>query len=208
MLKIKKVNYKDIIFYDNIHIVNERVNFIIGKSGSGKSTLLKLFNKTENYTTGEILYNGKNIEDIESIKLRKEIKLVSQTTFLFPGTIKDNFVLFFEYCDYPILTDEQMEYFLKLTEAEFSLDTSCDNLSGGEKQRVYIAICLSMKAKLIMLDEPTSALDYNLSVKVLSNIVSYVKEKGLTLIIISHDNNLVELFAENVVNLTGGKINE
>ncbi len=208
MLKTKKINFQNFIFYDDIHIIKSKINFITGESGSGKSTLLRLFNRTENYASGQILYKDKDITEFDSIELRKEIKLISQTTFLFSGTIKENFNLFYSFCECSVLTDKQMEQCLKLTEAKFPLDTLCDNLSGGEKQRVYIAICLSMKAELIMLDEPTSALDYNLSVKVLSNIVSYVKENNLTLIVISHDNKLTEMFAENTINLTGGKKGE
>ncbi len=208
MLKTKNLAFKDFIFYDDIHIIKSKVNFVTGESGCGKSTLLKLFNRTENFSNGEILYKNSPICEIDSIKLRKEVKLISQTSFLFSGTIKENFTLFYNYCESTELTEEKMNCFLKLTEANFSLDTLCDNLSGGEKQRVYIAICLSMESETIMLDEPTSALDYNLSVKVLENIVSYIKETEKTLIIISHDNKLVEKFAENIICLTGGKKND
>lgn len=207
MLKTKQLNFKEFIFYNDIHIIKSKINFITGESGCGKSTLLKLFNRTENFTSGQILYKDKNITEIDSIELRKEIKLISQTTFLFNGTIRENFNLFYNFCENPILPDDQMTQFLKLTEANFSLDTLCDNLSGGEKQRVYIAICLSMKAELIMLDEPTSALDFNLAIKVLSNIISYVKKNNLTLVVISHDNKLTQMFADNIINLNGGKNN-
>ncbi len=208
MIKTKELRFKDFIFYEDIHIVKGKINFIIGRSGCGKSTLLKLFNRTENFSYGEILYKEKSITEFDSIELRKEIKLISQSTFLFSGTIKENFNQFYSYCEYSSLTEEEMIYFLKLTEAHFELDMLCDNLSGGEKQRVYIAICLSMKAEIIMLDEPTSALDYNLSIRVLSNIVSYIKENNLTLVVITHDNKLTEMFAENIVDLNGGKVNE
>ncbi len=208
MLKTRSLSFKNIIFYEDIHILESKVNFIVGESGCGKSTLLKLFNRTENFSGGEILYKGRDIRSIDSIELRKEVKLISQTTFLFSGTIKENFKLYYGYCECPLLSDAQMERFLRLTEANFALDTLCDNLSGGEKQRVYIAICLSMGAETIMLDEPTSALDYALSVKVLSNIVSYVKENHLTLVVISHDDKLREMFAENVLSLSGGKVHE
>ncbi len=208
MLKTKNLSFKNFIFYDDVHIIKEKINFITGESGSGKSTLLKLFNRTENFSNGQILYKDKDITEFDSIELRKQVKLISQTTFLFSGTIKENFNLFCNYCECEALSEPQMRRFLMLAEADFSPDTPCDNLSGGEKQRVYIAICLSMKAQVIMLDEPTSALDYNLAVKVLSNIISYVKENSLTLIVISHDYKLTQMFAENTINLSGGKINE
>ncbi len=208
MFKTRDLNYKNIIQYKDIHIIKSKINFITGQSGCGKSTLLKLFNKTLHITSGDILYKDESIEQIDSITLRKKVKLISQNTFLFSGSIRENFNSFYLYCEAPILSDEQMKKFLGITEANFPLDTLCDNLSGGEKQRVYIAICLSMEAETIMLDEPTSALDYNLAVKVLKNIVEYVKENNLTLIVISHDNKLTEQFAENIVELGGGKINE
>ncbi len=208
MIKTKNLSFKNFIFYKDIHIKKGTVNFITGESGCGKSTLLKLFNRTENYSSGEIYYNNKQLTEIDSIELRKKIKLISQTTFLFSKTIQENFTLFYNYCEEDNLTQERMKFFLNLTQANFPLETMCDNLSGGEKQRVYIAICLSMDAEVFMLDEPTSALDSNLSIKVIENIVAYIKEKNKTLIIISHDSKLTKKFAENTINLNGGKINE
>ncbi len=208
MFKTSKLNFKDLIHYDDIHIVESKVNFVMGQSGCGKSTLLKLFNKTENFTSGEILYKGQSITEMDSIALRRKVKLISQNSFLFSGTIKENFEQFYFYCEVPLLSEEQMERFLKLTEATFTLDTMCDTLSGGEKQRVYIAICLSMQAETVMLDEPTSALDHKLAVKVLANIVAYAKEHQVTLVVISHDQKLGELFAEHIIELKGGKSDE
>ncbi len=208
MLKTKKLNYKNFILYDDIQIKKGKINFVIGESGCGKSTLLKLFNRTENFFAGEILYKDKPINLVDTISLRKEVKLISQTTFLFSGTIRENFALFYRYCEQNDLTEESMNFFLKQTEANFSLDTLCEQLSGGEKQRVYLAICLSMESETIMLDEPTSALDYDLSVKVLENIISYTKGTNKTIIIVSHDHALVEQFAENIIDLKGAKKDE
>ncbi len=208
MFKTRNLIFKDFIFYPDIHVVESKINFIVGESGCGKSTLLKLFNRTENFSSGAIYYKDIHIAGFDSIDLRKEVKLISQSAFLFSGTIKENYNLFYTYCERENLTEEQMLYFLRLTEANFPLNTPCDNLSGGERQRVYIAICLSMQAKTIMLDEPTSALDHKLSVKVLENIVSYVKNNDLTLIVISHDKTLTEMFAETIIDISGGKQNE
>ncbi len=208
MIKTKNLCFKDLIFYDDIHVMKNKINFITGESGCGKSTLLKLINHTENSSRGEILYKDKSMKEWDSISLRKEVKLISQTSFLFPGTIKENFSLFYDFCDYEDKGEEHMLRFLGIAEADFLLDTICDHLSGGERQRVYIAICLSMEAETIMLDEPTSALDAALAVKVLGNIVAYVKETMKTLIVISHDQKLTERFAEHLIPLNGGKKEE
>ncbi len=203
----KNLIYKDFIKYKDVSILADKVNFIIGESGCGKSTFLKLLNKTDNFSSGEILYKNKSISEYESIALRKEVKLISQCPFLFSGSIKNNFQMFYDYCEEKVISEERIKYFLSLLEANFCLETECDNMSGGEKQRVYIAICLSMEASTIMLDEATSALDSKLSHKVLENITNYAKENKKTLLIISHDNSLVEKFAEHVIDLNGAKIN-
>ena len=204
MFKTKNLGFQNSLVYNDIEILEGKINFIQGPSGSGKSTLLKLFNKTENSSSGEIIYKGEHLSTYESISLRKEVKLISQTTFLFAGTIRENFETFHNYCQCNTpLTDDFMCKFLNLTSADFSLNSNCDNLSGGEKQRIYIAICLSMEASVIMLDEPTSALDSVLSNKVMENITQYIKENSKTLIVISHDNSLTEKFTEHTILLKG-----
>ena len=72
-------------------------------------------------------------------------------------------------------------------------------MSGGEKQRLYIAIYLSFKPKVIMLDEPTSALDEENSHEVIKNILSFSKENKITSLIVSHDKELANAFADNTV---------
>ncbi len=213
MYKIKDLEYKAFIHYKNIHILERKINFITGESGCGKSTLLKLLNKTENYSQGEILYKGKSLSEYESIALRKEVKLISQNPFLFSGTIRENFNLFYDYCEEKLISEElileeKMKYFLNLLEADFDLDNDCYSLSGGEKQRVYIAICLSMEAETILLDEATSALDSKRANKVFENIVQYIKERQKTLIAISHDEQIVARFAENIIDLNEVKKND
>ncbi len=202
MIKTKNLKFMNFIEYPDILIEKNTVNFLVGPSGCGKSTLLKIFNATANPSAGKVYYNEKLLDEYDTIKLRKEIKLISQTPFLFAETIKENFVSFNNYCDCKI-TEEEMKKYLNICEANFDLDKNCDSLSGGEKQRVYIAICLSMPSNVIMLDEPTSALDKEVAQRVLSNIIEFAKEK--TLIIISHDKDIVDKFAKNII-LLGGDV--
>ncbi len=201
MFTTKNLVFKNLIFYNDIVVEKSKINFITGASGSGKSTLLKLLNRTQNCSAGEIFYKEKPITEYDSISLRNEVRLISQTTFLFPGTIRENFNLFREYCKKNVMQEEEMLYYLRLTEAEFALDSFCEELSGGERQRVYLAICLCMGGQAFLLDEPTSALDSNLSDKVLGNITQFTKKNDQTLVVISHDNSLVTKFAEHIIDL-------
>jgi len=91
---------------------------------------------------------------------------------------------------------------LSVCRADFPLDSSCKNLSGGERQRVFLAIFLSMESDVLMLDEPTSALDAKTGKTVMSTICAFCRDQGRTLIVVSHDQALVDQFAENRILLS------
>ena len=87
--------FQTLIKYPPIEIPQAQTTFISGDSGSGKSTLFKLFNATVSPSKGTILYQGKNISAIDTVCLRREVLLASQSVFLFDGTIRNNFAEFF-----------------------------------------------------------------------------------------------------------------
>ena len=199
IFKTKDLVFNDFIHFPNLEIPKNKVTFISGKSGSGKTTLFKLFNGTLTQSSGDIFYNNQNILDLDTINLRKEVLLISQAVFLFDGNIKDNFIKFYKYREETIPNESEIKYFLDICSLNFSLDKDCGEMSGGEKQRLYIAIFLSFKPKVILLDEPTSALDEENSHIVIGNILSFSRENGITLLIVSHDNDLTNDFADKVV---------
>jgi len=204
LFETKKLSFNQIIQYKDIQIKEGKVNFIVGKSGTGKSTLLKLFNGTLSPSNGTIFYNGNDISQMDTIELRKEVMLISQAVYLFDGRIEDNFKEFYRYRDMPAPSGEVMKEFLKLCCIPFSLDKDCTTMSGGEKQRVYIAIYLSFLPKVIMLDEPTSALDKENSNDVIENLIGFAKDKGITVIIVSHDPKITDKFAEEITVIERG----
>lgn len=201
ILRTKDLAFQDMIHYDEIQIPSNKVNFIVGSSGTGKSTLLRLFNGTLSPSAGTIYYGDQDIADFDTIELRKEILLISQSTYLFDGSIEDNFHQFYDYRGLNAPAPEEMKHFLEICCIPFDLDKDCTTMSGGERQRVYIAIFLSFQPKIIMLDEPTSALDKENSHNVIQNVLSFCKEKEITVIIVSHDPNLTETFAENIITI-------
>ena len=80
----------------------------------------------------------------------------------------------------------------------------CNVMSGGERQRVFIAINLSYQPKVLMMDEPTSALDDKNADTLIKNIKSYCKANKISLIIVSHDKTIADRYADNIINLLGG----
>jgi putative ABC transport system ATP-binding protein len=201
ILKASNATFKSIIEYPEISIPSGKAIFLQGPSGVGKSTLLRLFNATLSPDSGSILYNGNDLEELDTILLRQEVLLVGQAVYLFKGTIEDNFKEYYSYRNKDIISQKEMKSYLELCCADFSLDTNCETMSGGERQRVYIAICLSLMPKVLMLDEPTSALDQVTARTLFSNVKQFCLDKGITLLVVSHDASLTEQYADEVISL-------
>lgn len=209
------LTFSNIIKYPEINIDKNEFVFITGKSGCGKSTYLKLLNRTEMPAEGNIYYNNTNITEFPVLEYRQSILLVPQDNFLFPGTIKDNYKKYYEMIEKKTLTDQEMNYYLNMccidnsleketsttsTQSEL-LNHDCKNLSGGEKQRVFLSIFLSLAKDVLLLDEVTSALDQATAIKFYQNLKNYAKEKELTVIAICHDKKIIEEFADKTINL-------
>lgn len=194
-------NVKFIKEYDDFTINKNEIVFIVGKSGSGKSTLLKLINNTLQMKSGSIFYKDTNILNIKPVELRRNIIMTSQENFLFDMTIKENFHEFYKLRDLKNLTDDEIVKFLKIADFDVDINLDVEKLSGGEKQRVFLAISLSMRPAVLLLDEPTSALDSNTAFDMMKNIVDYCKHNDITLVVVSHARNLVDEFADKTIDL-------
>lgn len=189
------------ISYKDLDIEEGKATFISGPSGCGKSTLLRLFNKTLAPTAGTVLYQGQDMADIDSIALRREVLLAGQSVFLFDSSVGENFDAFCEARETAILAAEDKLKFLRLCCANFPLDAPCVHLSGGERQRVFLAICLSFLPKVLMLDEPTSALDQETAERFMTQVLTFCRERGMTVVAVSHDPALTGRHAENIISL-------
>ena len=205
LFEIRSVEYLNIIKYPDISIQKGKTTFICGKSGTGKSTLLKLLNGSKSAEKGEVKYMDKLIDDYDPIEHRKQVILVNQSTYLFDMSIRDNFYEFYSYRDMAKPDEDTIKQYLKLCLADFNLDMDCQNMSGGERQRIYLAICLSFMPKVIMLDEPTSALDEANAGILIRNVKNFCIEKDISLIIVSHSTELAKLYSDDCINLSGGE---
>jgi putative ABC transport system ATP-binding protein len=201
MFTLNNVIFKNLIRYPPIQIRENAATFITGESGCGKSTLLKLLNGVVSADDGEIFYDGKPIEEYNPVFLRQQVLLCGQTAFLFNGSIQDNFEQFYKYRDLTCPAPHEIQQYLKICAAEFPLCSICTTMSGGERQRIFTAICLSLKPRVLMLDEPTSALDDKTSNSVIFNIKSFCQEHAITLIIVSHNSALAVVCSDHIITL-------
>lgn len=200
-IKTSNLEFGNFITYPDILIPRHQVTFLCGASGCGKSSLLKLLNATVTPSKGDIFYQDRNIKEMDTITLRKEILLVSQAVYLFDESIEENFKRFYDYRDEAVISSVKMQEYLRICCVDFSLNTRCETMSGGEKQRVFMAIYLSFLPKVLMLDEPTSALDQATATVFLQNIKNFCREHQMTAVVISHDEKLTKLFADHVITL-------
>ena len=184
---------------------------IVGESGCGKSTLLKLLMRFWSKDGGEILYNGNEIETIDSDNLLDNVTMVSQSTYLFDETIADNLRIAKEDA-----TDEELENACRqasihefICQMAGGYDTKAgalgDNLSAGEKQRIGLARAFLRGSGLILLDEPTSNVDSINEGIILRSLAEQKKDKAI--ILVSHRESTMAI-ADRVYRIDKGRISE
>jgi polar amino acid transport system ATP-binding protein len=183
---------------------------IIGPSGCGKSTLLRCINGLETPTSGEVIYNNKNINNYSKNTLRQKIGMVFQSLNLFNHiTVKENITL--APVKLKLLTKEQAnERATKLLESIKLLEKINEypsKLSGGEQQRVAIIRSLILSPEVLLFDEPTSALDPEMINDVLE-LMKKIANDGMTMVVVTHEMNFAESFASRVIFMDEGKIIE
>jgi len=203
LFKTQALTFANFLGYPDICIPCGRVNFLVGESGSGKSSLLKLFNATVSPSSGDIHYKGRNIEAIDTLELRRNILLVSQDVYLFPGTVQENISQFYGHLRKAEPCTKTFKSLMSLCCLDLPLDYDTLQMSGGERQRLYLALMLSFQPDTILLDEPTSALDNTTAFTVFENMLTFFREKETNVVVISHSSEVTERFAENIISLEG-----
>ena len=203
----EKVILKDIDFT----VPAGKMYAIVGPSGSGKSTIINLIPRLYDVWDGRVFIDGVDVRDMDLTCLRRQIGMVTQDTYLFNGTIKENLLYAKEDA-----TDAELEAACKAASIhDFILaqpdgyDTVVGNrglkLSGGEKQRLSIARVILKDPKILILDEATSALDSISESAIQDALVSLMA--GRTSIVIAHRLSTI-LAADEILVLSGGVIAE
>lgn len=204
LFRTKDLCFKGIIEYPDLELLRGQVHFIVGESGCGKSTLLKLFNHSISPDRGRIFYEGVPLDEWEPLVLRRQVSLVAQEAWLFPGSIRENFHEVHRLRELPIPVDLDLEDVCRLCRVNFPLDKDTATLSGGERHRLFLALFLILKPHVLMLDEPTAALDEKNTHEVIGNVIHFCKDHGIALIVVSHDRSLEDIYSENTIELMKG----
>lgn len=210
---IKQYDDGQVTALNRLNLTIEKGSFIsiIGPSGSGKSTLLNMLGALDSPDAGEIVIDGINLaqeKDLSDFR-RDKIGFIFQLHNLLPNlTVEEN-------VEIPLIATklpekEKKERALKYIEAVGLLDkkdTKPNKLSGGQRQRVAIARALVNNPSIILADEPTGSLDSQTGQMVLDILKSMHEEYNVTLIIVTHDNDVAKL-AERTIVIKDGQIIE
>ncbi|MDU7441795.1 MAG: methionine ABC transporter ATP-binding protein [Clostridium sp.] len=184
---------------------------IIGHSGAGKSTLLRCINGLESYNGGSVNVMGKEVSALNDGELRvfrKELGMIFQNfNLLQRKNVFDNVALPLEVWGYDKNTiKEKVSELLKLVGLEDKILRKPSQLSGGQKQRVALARALALDPKILLCDEATSALDPKTTKDILQLLLKINKELGITIIIVTHQMEVIKEVCERVALLDGGEI--
>lgn len=216
MLKIKGVcsGYDREIIIKNINATfpSHQITTIIGPNGCGKSTLLKTITKSIQPLTGEILLHDQSIQELSLIDFAKHVSILPQVRNI-PNTTVETLVSHgrFPYLGFLRRLSKQdheiVEYAMELTGVANKRHHPLWELSGGERQKVYIAMTLAQDTELIILDEPTTFLDINHQLEVLE-LITQLKQKGKTFIMVLHDIHHALTYSDQVLVMNLGKVEQ
>ncbi len=199
MFKLENVKVNRIIKIEKLIINDRSTTCIVGQSGSGKTTLLRLLNNLDSPDEGKIFYGGELLSELDPVSLRRKITMVPQTPVIFDGTIKDNLVIGQHFYGQEPAANKVLHDVLNIMLLDKELNGDAADLSGGEKQRLTLARALLLDAEVYLLDEPSSALDDTTAKKVLQSFVTQLEEKGKTTIMITHNREISNLFADDMI---------
>jgi len=218
MIRLENVSmsFGDLLVLDHIDLVLPQGSktVIIGPSGGGKSTLLRCINLFESPQKGQVFVDGQELtgkKQRDLCKIRQGIGMVFQQFNLYPHmTVLDNL------CLAPtILRKEKRSMveeraFERLSQVGLleKAHSYPNQLSGGQQQRVAIARALCMNPKVLLFDEPTSALDPEMISEVLDIMQKVAQQKGMTMVVVTHEMGFASNIADRVLFLDGGHITE
>ena len=215
MIKIEKLSkfYGDtqILFDVNLEVKKGEIFAIVGHSGAGKSTLLRCINGLESYQGGSLKVFDqeiKNLDEMQQRHLRRDVGMIFQHFALMARkNVFENVATPLKFWGYKNdETEKRVRELLNLVGLESKAKSYPSELSGGQKQRVAIARALALNPKILLSDEATSALDPNTTNQILELLEKINKELDISVVIVTHEMEVVKSIAKRAILLEGGKI--
>lgn len=207
---IKKYSNKSVVDNVSINIEKGKITSFIGPNGAGKSTALSIITRLMKKDGGEVIIDGKRLEDWDNKELSTKIAILKQSNHINLKLTIRELVAFGRFPhSQGRLTEEDNKYideaieYMKLKDIE---DRYLDELSGGQRQRAYIAMVIAQNTEYVFLDEPLNNLDMKHSVEMMRVLRNLCDELGKTVILVMHDINYTSCYSDYILALKDGKI--
>lgn len=215
MIKIENLKK----FYDKTCVIDDvslevkqgEIFAIVGRSGAGKSTLLRCINGLEDYQEGSLKVEDREVRELSGAQireLRKNIGMIFQHFALMSRrSVAQNVATPLAFWGYSNdHTKRRVAELLELVGLADKANAYPSELSGGQKQRVAIARALALSPKILLSDEATSALDPNTTAQILSLLRRINRELGITIVLVTHEMEVVKGIAQRAILLKGGRV--
>jgi ABC-type sugar transport system ATPase subunit len=204
----KSFGATDVIHGIDLAIAHGEFCVFVGPSGCGKSTLLRMIAGLETVSAGEVRIDGKRVNELGASE--RGLAMVFQSYALYPHmSVRKNLSFGLENVRMPQAEIERrVAEAARMLRLEPYLERRPGALSGGQRQRVAIARALILEPRILLLDEPTSALDVSVQAEILNLLRRLRAERGLTLILVTHNLAVVSNLCDRLVVMNAGRIVE
>jgi len=209
VIEFKQVSYqvgdKKILNQLDLEVADNDYLTIVGLSGGGKSTILTLMAQMISATSGEIDFQGQNVEELDPVKYRREVSYCVQRPALFGETVEDNLKFPAEVRGVEYDRDRALELMARVQLPASMMDQKVIEVSGGERQRIALLRNLMYLPKVLLLDEITTGLDAENKAIVWNLIRAVHQEEQIAIVSVTHDQQEIEN-AEKVIAVVDGRI--
>jgi len=209
---VRKVYPNGTIALDNINLtINDgEFLFVVGASGAGKSTLMKLLLREEKITSGRLMVDEFDLQKMPNYRVpyyRRQLGVVFQDFRLFPNkTVFENVAFAMRVIGEPSkVIRRRVPTILNIVNLQDKYHCFPNELSGGEQQRVALARAMANNPRIIIADEPTGNIDPKMSLEIM-NLLIKIHKKNKTVIVVTHEKNLVDYFNQRVVTIKDGRV--
>ena len=196
----------------NLSIPPRKITALVGANGSGKSTILKTMARIMSPRSGSVLLDGKSIHKQPTKEVAKQLAILPQNPSAPEGLTVGELVSYGRFPHqrgFAALSKEDkriVEWALRVTGMSDYADRPVDQLSGGQRQKAWIAMSLAQQTDILFLDEPTTFLDMAHQLEVLKLLQKLNAEEGRTIVMVVHDLNHATRFAHHLVAIKQGKV--